>query len=119
MRILLINKFFYPRGSSKLCFFDTAKLLRKNNNEVSFFAMDSPENLSSNYSKYFVPRIDFDGSMPLYQTKAAGRLLYSSEAKDRISDLINREKPNIAYLHNIHHQISRTILHTLKNGICL
>lgn len=115
MKILLVNKFFYLKGGAEASFFETAKLLKSKGHEVIFFAMEHPDNFSSCYAKYFVSKVDFNeaGSM-LTKLKAAGRVLYSFEAKRKVRNLIEDERPDIVYLNNIHHQVSPSILHTFK-----
>lgn len=115
MKILLINKFFFVKGGSETSLFDTAAILEKNGHTVSFFAMAHPENRASSCTKYFVSHVDYDNSRSLSGTmKASFRLLYSWEARKKLERLLEEEKPDMAHLHNIHHQISPSILHTLK-----
>jgi glycosyltransferase involved in cell wall biosynthesis len=44
----------------------------------------------------------------------AGRILYSFEAKKRLSKLLDKYPVDIAHLHNIYHHISPSILYVLK-----
>jgi glycosyltransferase involved in cell wall biosynthesis len=77
--------------------------------------MCHPQNYNSPYSPYFISRVNFEKSQQLIQKIAtAGRMLYSIEAKKNLEALITQEKPDIAHLHNIYHQISPSILHSLK-----
>jgi len=115
MNVLLINKFFYLRGGSETVFFDTASLLRHAGHSVSYFSMDHPKNLDSRYSRYFVSHVDFaDMKGFIDRVGSAGRILYSFESQRKLEQLIREERPDIAHLHNIHHQISPSILHTLR-----
>jgi len=77
--------------------------------------MEHPENISSPYSRYFVSNVNFDEQGSLINgVKTAGRVLYSLQAKRRLDGLLKKERPDIVHLHNIHHQISPSILHTIK-----
>ncbi|MFQ6082628.1 MAG: glycosyltransferase family 4 protein [Candidatus Aminicenantia bacterium] len=115
MKILLVNKFFFLKGGAETSFFDTAEILQANGHKVVFFSMMHLENLDSLYSKYFVSRIDFENiSSFIHKIKASGRILYSLEARKKLEELMKKEKPDITHLNNIHHQISPSILHTLK-----
>ncbi|MCX7920327.1 MAG: glycosyltransferase family 4 protein [bacterium] len=117
MRILLVNKFFYPKGGSEKVFFETAELMKKNGHTVRFFSMVAPENQPSSESEYFVSNINFKQSGGIFQQfKTAGRILYSLEAKKKIQMLIDKEKPDLAHLHNIYHQISPSIIDSLKKN---
>lgn len=47
MKVLLANKYFFPKGGDVLVFFATAELLENHGHEVVFFSMDSPQNRTS------------------------------------------------------------------------
>lgn len=116
MKILLINKFFFLKGGSEKSFFDTANLLQKKGHSVVFFSMSHPDNFESRFSKYFLSEIDFERTKNFKSIwKAFFRILYSGEARNKLKKLVQEESPDIVHLHNIHHQISPSILHPLKN----
>lgn len=115
MKVLLANKFFYPKGGDAVVCFSTGELLSKRGHQPVFFSMEHPNNLPSPFSKYFVTNVDLNNNGGfLNQFKTAGRILYSFEAKKKIERLITDEKPDIAHLHNICHQISPSIIDVLK-----
>ena len=45
---------------------------------------------------------------------AASRAIYSHEAQRKLVDLIRQAPPDVAYLHNIHHQFRLSILPVLR-----
>lgn len=116
MNVLQINKFHYLRGGSERVYFGTADVLERHGHKVTFFSMVHPENVSCETSRYFMPDVDLNTNDISHkdQIKIALRVLYSSEAKKRLSRLLDRYPIDIAHLHNIHHQISPSILHELK-----
>jgi glycosyltransferase involved in cell wall biosynthesis len=115
MKVLLVNKFFYRRGGSETVFFDTADLLKAGGDDVIFFSMHHQRNLPSTQSPYFVSHIDFQAPRGLLDTlRASGRVLYSLEARRSLQRLLARERPHIVHLHNIHHQLSPSILSVLS-----
>jgi glycosyltransferase involved in cell wall biosynthesis len=101
MKILLVNKFFYPRGGAENSFFETARLLERNGHSVAFFSMEHPKNNPSAFAL-------------LHNLRAAGRIHYSFEARKKIEKLIEAERPDIAHLNNISHQISPSIIDSLR-----
>ena len=115
MKVLLVNKFFFPKGGAEVSFFETAKLLASKGHKVFFFSMSHPNNIPSPYAKYFISNVNFNqlGSLSK-QIKAAGKIIYSFEAKRNIEKLIIDKRVDVVHLNNIHHQISPSILHTLK-----
>lgn len=116
MKILLINKFLYPKGGDAISTLATGKLLRDKGEEVSFWGMDYPENSGFPYRRYFVSPINFNKRGGIKsQFKAASRILYSREAKKKLEVFINLVgRPDIVHLNNIAHQISPSILHIFR-----
>ena len=117
MKILLINKFLYPKGGAEVVFSDTTGLLKARGHEISVFSMVHPRNLSSPFSAYFVSNVDYEKPNFAQSIKAAGRLIYSWESRRNIERLLFGNKPDIAHLHNIYHHLSAstfTTLHRLK-----
>ncbi|MFH1171540.1 MAG: glycosyltransferase family 4 protein [bacterium] len=115
MRILLINKFFFPKGGADRHFFALKELLERQGHDVSVFAMAHPKNLPSPYGRFFVSQVNFERVQFGWQgLRAAGRMLWSFEARKKLEQLIAEAKPEIAHLHNIYHQISPSILPVLK-----
>lgn len=116
MRVLEVHRCFYPKGGAEKVFFDTAALLRAHGHEVAFFSMEGPMNQPSEFSKYFVSAVDYNRKGLLNIPRSMGRLLYSWEARRRMDQLIAAWRPDVAHLHNIYHQISPSILHSLKKA---
>ncbi|MFA5339245.1 MAG: glycosyltransferase family 4 protein [Candidatus Omnitrophota bacterium] len=114
MKILVVNKYFYEKGGSEKVFFATRELLKANGHRVLDFSMHHPFDLESDNSKYFVSNVDYNKNG--WRAKAINglKLLYSWEASSKINSLLKTEKPDIAHLHNIHHQISPSIIRVLK-----
>ncbi|PIY95968.1 MAG: group 1 glycosyl transferase [Candidatus Kerfeldbacteria bacterium CG_4_10_14_0_8_um_filter_42_10] len=115
MKILQINKFYFEQGGTERYFFDLIKLLEKHGHKVIPFAMEHKNNLKTDYARYFPSFVDTLrlGISP-NKLKAIGRMFYSFEAKRQLEALIKKERPQIAHIHNIYHQISPSILPVLK-----
>ncbi|GBD95575.1 MAG TPA: glycosyltransferase [Nitrospirae bacterium] len=118
MRILLVNNFYYYRGGDCTYLFSLKKLLEEKGHEVSVFAMHHPQNLESEYSKYFVSYINYDEEVRNINIvsgfKVLNRTIYSREARIKVEKLIEIEKPDIAHIQNIHHHITPSIFYVLK-----
>ncbi len=116
MKILFAHKFFHPAGGPETVLFQSMEALQKMGHEVIPFSMRRPGNLTTPYSKYFVTEVDYhdqNGSF-LRKLKMATSLVYSREAKRKMELLIREQKPDIAHLHNIYHQLSPSILLPLR-----
>ncbi len=111
MKILLVNKFLYPKGGAEISTLETGRLLEEKGHTVAFWGMDHPENPDYPYRDLFVSNVDYNVQNGVFkQFKAAANLLYSFEAKKKIKKLLEIEKPDIVHLNNLYHQISPSIL---------
>lgn len=115
MKILLINKFLYPKGGDALVTLATAKLLAQHGHEVEYWGMDHPSNGNFRFKDYFVRLVDFNQKSGIWdKLRISFNFLYSFEAKSKITKLLKVWRPDIVHLHNFAHQISPSILHVFK-----
>ena len=115
MKILMVNKFYYIKGGSETYYFALKNLLESRGHEVIDFSMQDEKNFESPYAEYFVSAVDYNGKMGLgQQIKAAKNIIYSTEAKKKLEQLILKTKPDVAHLHIFQHQLSPSILDVLK-----
>ena len=112
MKILLINKFHYLKGGAERVYFETKRLLEENGHDVICFSMQDEKNVPCTESGFFVPHVDFSDKVGWY--KKAFRFIYYKESARRLEKLIKEEKPDIAHLHNVYHQLTYSILKPLK-----
>lgn len=112
MKILLINKFHYHKGGSETVYFDTKAVLEAHGHQVVCFSMQDGKNEPCAQSEYFVPKVDFrSGRLGLGKML---RLIYDPRAARNLEKLIQAEKPDLAHLHNIAHQLTPSILKPLR-----
>jgi len=115
MKILLINNYFHIVGGAEVYFFNLAELLKQKGHEVIFFSMKHPNNLPTEFDKYFV-----DYLPPLQELSfrkkiiALGRIFYSFEAKKKIRQLIKEQKPDIVHINSIWYEITHSIIFEIK-----
>jgi len=115
MTFLLVNKFFFLNGGSEACMFDGARLLRERGHRVVYLSMSHPRNVAGDGPAYFVSHVDFNDARGVAaKARAAVRMLYSLEAKALMEEVIRRERPDVALLHNVYHQLSPSILSPLR-----
>ena len=114
MKVLQVNKFFYVKGGSEAYLFSLIEGLKARSISVAEFAMHDVSNYPSDYKENFVSTVDYDTDNLLKKVKYAGRVLYSFEAKKKISRLLDAFNPDIVHLHLFQHQISSSILPEIK-----
>lgn len=114
----MINKFYFVKGGAERYFFEISEILRQHGHEVIPFAMQHPDNEETEFDKYFVDYVEYQGSSVfsklMNSLSVLSRMIYSKQAQKKLEALIENEKPDIAHLHMIEHQISPSILVTLK-----
>ncbi len=116
MNILMVNKFFFRKGGSETCFFNTMRLLESHGHRIVPFAMSNPQNEKCAYSGYFVSEVDLSNQGAITnRLRATQKVLYSVEARKKLGRLLADEPINVAHLHNIYHQLSPSIIAELKS----
>ena len=115
MKILLVNKFLFPKGGDAISTLSSGDLLSKKGHKVFYWGMEHPKNRAFPYKEYFVSYVDYNRpSGPFQQLKDALNILYSLEAKNKMDALLKIIKPDIVHLHNFAHQLSPSILDAIE-----
>lgn len=117
MKILQINPYYYRKSGSEVYVFNVSSLLKERGHQVIPFAMQHEKNRQSVHSEYFVENIDYDRVIKrniLEKIRAGSKAIYSLEARNKLSKLINKENPNIAHLHKINNTLTPSVLYALK-----
>lgn len=114
MKIVLANKYFYPRGGDCLYTLRLMSLLRDNGHTVIPFGMNHPQNIRTEYDKYFVSYIDYNEELKkrgiFNAIKVASRAVVNFGAAKAISLLIEDNRPDLIHLQNIHHQLTPSVV---------
>ena len=59
MRILLVNKFIFPKGGAETYTFDVGKMLEEHGPEVQYFGLENEKNTVGNRVGSYVTNMDF------------------------------------------------------------
>lgn len=96
--------------------FHTRDLLRERGHEVLDFAMRDDRNVPSPQSEFFAPHRDYnDKSRPLAsRVLDATASVYSVKARKQLRRLLEQERPDIAHMHIISHQLTMSIVDELR-----
>ncbi len=114
MQVLLANKFLFEKGGAEKAMFQTAALLRRHGHGTRFFGMAHPRNLPDPDARHRVSPVDYEDRRTWMRLKSAARMLYSWQAARRLDALLAGAAIDLAHLHNIYHQLSPSILRTLR-----
>ena len=113
MRILMVNKFLYPRGGSESYMLYLGQHLEKMGHQVEYFGMYDENNTVGNSAGKYTQNMDFHSkgiSRFLYPFK----IIFSFEAKKKIMQVIDDFKPDIVHMNNINFQLTPSIIYGIK-----
>ena len=113
MKILMVNKFLYPRGGSESYMLKLGDELRALGHEVEYFGMYDEKNTVGNSANLYTTNMDFHSTgfeRFLYPFK----IIYSMEAEKKIGKVIDQFKPDIVHMNNINFQLTPSIIYAVK-----
>ena len=117
MRILIVNKFYYPRGGDCVVAMSLERLLKEQGHEVAFHAMRYPENEESAWSRYFASQVDFAGGLG-NKVAALCRTMGWGDIVDSFKQQLEDFDPQVVHLHNIHSYLSPVVARLAKEHGC-
>ena len=107
-RVLLVNKFYYPRGGDCIVVLNTQALLRDSGVEAEVFAMEYPENQPARYQGQFASEVQFGGGMG-NRLRALKRTMGMGDVRRRFEAVLDDFKPDVVHLHNVHSYLSPVV----------
>ena len=113
MKILMVNKFLYPRGGSESYMLKLSRELVSQGHEVEYFGMYDEKNTVGNSLGLYTANMDFHSkgiSRFLYPFK----IIYSREAYKKIGRVLDDFKPDIVHMNNINFQLTPSIIYAVK-----
>lgn len=113
MKILMVNKFLYPRGGSESYMLYLAEYLQKIGHEVEFFGMLDENNTVGNSAGMYTQNMDFH-SKGFARFFYPFKIIYSFEAEKKIMKVIDSFKPDIVHMNNINFQLTPSIINGVK-----
>lgn len=108
MRILLVNKFYYPRGGDCMVTMGTERLLRAAGHDVAVFAMQYGQNVEPESMSAFASEVSFAGGVGA-KVKALCRTMGGGDVKSSFTTMLHGFNPDVVHLHNIHSYLSPVI----------
>lgn len=114
MKILMVNKFLYPKGGSETYMLGLGDYLKSIGHQVEYFGMDSDNRTVSNSIDCYTDNIDFSNSSTISKIKYPLKTIYSNEAKEKAAKVLDNFKPDIVHLNNINFQLTPSIIYAVK-----
>ena len=113
MKILMINKFLYPRGGCETYMLALGNHLAKLGHEVSYFGMYDEKNTVGNKLGLYTQNMDFH-SKGLERILYPFKIIYSHEAEKKLGKVLDDFKPDIVHMNNINFQLTPSVIYAVK-----
>lgn len=114
MKVLLVNKFLYPKGGSETYIFKLGETLTRNGHTVEYFGLQNDKNTVGNSVCAYVSDMDFSDGIKK-NLKAPFRIIYSSEARRKIRKVLHSFQPDIVHFNNIQFHLTPSIILEAEN----
>lgn len=109
MKVLLVNKFLYPKGGSETYTFKLGEMLEAHGHEVQYFGLANPKNIVGNKAGEYVTDMDFNKGVRK-NLAAPFRIICSSEAKKKIRKVLYDFNPDVVHMNNIQFHLTPSII---------
>lgn len=110
MKILLINKFLYPKGGSETYVLALGRHLQERGHQIEYFGMEDPQRIVGNRVNAYVRPIDYHNSTVLGLLRGGLVAVYSPEARKKLRLVLEDFQPDVCHLNNFHYQLTPAIL---------
>lgn len=109
MKVLLVNKFLYPKGGAETYTFKLGEMLEGHGHTVQYFGLADEKNIVGNTAGAYVRAMDFTKGTAANLT-APFRMIYSFEASKKIQRVLYDFNPDVVHLNNIQFHLTPSII---------
>lgn len=110
MKILLINKFLYPKGGAETYFLKLGEYFELAGHNVEYFGMDSSERTVSNNVGAYTSEIDFHSGSMLSKLSYPFKIIYSRQSRKKLRKVLDDFKPDVCHINNFNYQLTPSII---------
>lgn len=109
MKILMVNKFLYPKGGAETYVLKLGNILREQGHEIQYFGLANEKNMVGNAAESYVSNIDFSEGIKK-NLLAPLRIVYSVEARRKIRKVLDDFQPDVVHLNNIQFHLTPSVI---------
>ena len=109
MKILLVNKYLYPKGGAEKYVLNLGACLSELGHEVQYFGMEDPRNTAGNRLNLAVSALDFSAGV-WKNLHAPLRMIYSAEAAQKMTRILRDFQPDAVHFNNIHYHLTPSVI---------
>lgn len=114
MKILMVNKFLYPRGGAETYVIRLGAELTRRGHQVEYFGMYDEKNIVGNADGLTTAPMDFHTRSPA-RFAYPFRILYSQESLRKMGKVLDRFRPDVVHLNNINFQLTPAVIDAAAN----
>ena len=110
MKILMINKFLYPKGGAETYMLKLGQYLHTQGHEVQYFGMEHEKREVGNCADSYARKLDFHNSSMLTQLTYPFQIIYSARARRKLRAVLDTFQPDVCHLNNFNYQLTPAII---------
>lgn len=110
MKVLLVNKFLYPKGGSETYVFKLGNYLQSVGHQVQYFGMDDDRRTVGNVANAYTANMDFHNGSAFSKITYSLKTIYSREARKKIRLVLDDFQPDVCHLNNFNYQLTPSII---------
>ena len=113
MKILMVNKFLYPRGGAETYMLKLGEELENQGHTVEYFGMYDEKNTVGNTLGLYTTNMDFH-TTGMERFLYPFKIIYSTEAARKIGKVLDDFQPDVVHMNNINFQLTPSIIYAVK-----
>lgn len=110
MRILMINKFLYPKGGAETYMLRLGEYLTNVGHSVEYFGMEDEERCVGNQAGAYTSKMDFHNDSIFQKLGYSVKTIYSIEARRKVRQVLEAFQPEVVHLNNFNYQLTPSII---------
>ena len=110
MKVLVINKFLFPKGGAETYTLKVGDYLQARGHEVQYFGMDAKGRTVGNAVNAYTREMDFHEGSMLSKFSYPVRTVYSVEARKKIRQVLHQFQPDVCHLNNFNYQLTPSMI---------
>lgn len=115
MKILMVNKFLYPKGGSETYVLKLGEYLAAAGHQVQYFGMEDERNTVGNDAGAYTSNMEFHSGSLWKKLTYSLRTIYSGEARRKLRQVLERFQPEVCHLNNFNYQLTPSILLEIRS----
>lgn len=110
MKVLIVNKFLYPKGGAETYTLKVGEYLQSRGHEVQYFGMDGKDRTVGNHANAYTSEMDFHGGSVLSKLTYPVKTVYSAETRRKVRKVLDSFQPDVCHLNNFNYQLTPSLI---------